>query len=72
MPFALCALLFALCWDSRGRGFAADTQNADAIVDSLQKNYDATIDFTADFRQETEVKALNRNLKAWGKLSFKR
>jgi outer membrane lipoprotein carrier protein len=72
LPFALCALLFALCWDSRGWGFAADAQNADAIVDSLQKNYDATIDFTADFRQETEVKALNRNLKAWGKLSFKR
>src|SRR4029077_18544117 len=72
LRFALCASLFALCWDSRERGFAADTQNADAIVDSLQKNYDATIDFTADFRQETEVKALNRNLKAWGKLSFKR
>jgi len=55
-----------------GRGFAAETKNADAIVDSLQKNYDATVDFTADFRQETEVKTLNRSLKAWGKLSFKR
>jgi outer membrane lipoprotein carrier protein len=53
-------------------GGAADRQSADPIVDSLQKNYDATIDFVADFRQETEVKTLNRNLKASGKLSFKR
>jgi outer membrane lipoprotein carrier protein len=52
--------------------FAADGRSADQIVDSLQKNYDATVDFVADFRQETEVKTLNRNLKAWGKLTFKR
>jgi len=52
--------------------FAAESRSADQIVDSLQKNYDATVDFVADFRQETEVKTLNRNLKAWGKLSFKR
>jgi outer membrane lipoprotein carrier protein len=51
---------------------AAESPGADAIVDALQKNYDATIDFTADFRQETEVKNLNRSLKASGKLSFKR
>ena len=38
----------------------------------MQKNYDATTDFVADFRQETEVKTLNRSLKASGKLSFKR
>jgi outer membrane lipoprotein carrier protein len=53
-------------------GVAADTNSAELIVDSVQKNYDATIDFVADFRQETEVKTLNRNLKASGKLSFKR
>ena len=53
-------------------GRAAESNGADAIVDSLQKNYDATIDFVADFRQETEVKNLNRTLKASGKLSFKR
>jgi outer membrane lipoprotein carrier protein len=58
-------------WGIRPGG-AADAQSADAIVDSLQKNYDATVDFVADFRQETEVKTLNRNLKASGKLSFKR
>jgi outer membrane lipoprotein carrier protein len=67
----LCGLLiiFALCLD---QSFAAEGKNADAIVDSLQKNYEATVDFVADFRQETEVKTLNRNLKALGQVSFKR
>ncbi|HEY7555412.1 MAG TPA: outer membrane lipoprotein carrier protein LolA [Candidatus Binatia bacterium] len=51
---------------------AAENGGADAVVDRLQRNYDATTDFVADFRQETEVKTLNRSLKAWGKLSFKR
>lgn len=51
---------------------AGEAKSADAVVDSLQKNYDATADFVADFRQETEVKTLNRSLKASGKLSFKR
>jgi outer membrane lipoprotein carrier protein len=51
---------------------AAEGNSADAVIDSLQKSYDATSDFTADFRQETDVKTLNRSLKAWGKLSFKR
>jgi len=51
---------------------AADSSAAEAIVDRLQKNYDATADFIADFRQETEVKNLNRTLKASGKVSFKR
>ena len=54
------------------QSFAAENRSAEQIVDGLQKNYDATVDFVADFRQETEVKTLNRNLKAWGKLSFKR
>jgi outer membrane lipoprotein carrier protein len=47
-------------------------QNADAVIDALQKSYDATSDFVADFQQETEVKSLNRSLKASGKVSFKR
>lgn len=51
---------------------AAERNAAEVIVDNLQKNYDATADFVADFRQETEVKTLNRSLKASGKLSFKR
>jgi outer membrane lipoprotein carrier protein len=56
----------------RGHATGADAKSADAIVEALQKNYDATTDFIADFRQETEVKTLNRSLKAWGKVSFKR
>ena len=51
---------------------AAESGGSVAIVDRLQQNYDATVDFVADFRQETEVKTLNRSLKASGKLSFKR
>ena len=51
---------------------AADINPADAVVDALQKSYDATSDFIADFRQETEVKTLNRTMKAGGKLTFKR
>jgi len=50
----------------------AAAESADAVVDRLQRNYDSTTDFVADFRQETEVKTLNRSLKASGKLSYKR
>lgn len=51
---------------------ATTSNNADAVVEALQKSYDSTTDFVADFRQETEVKTLNRTMKASGKLSFKR
>lgn len=57
---------------SANASVAADGKSAEAIVDSLQKNYDTTTDFTADFQQETEVKNISRTLKASGKLSFKR
>lgn len=53
-------------------GRAAETSSAEPVVDALQRTYDATVDFVADFRQETEVKTLGRSLKAAGKLSFKR
>ena len=66
--FIITFMTFALVQPSG----AAENNNADAIVDKLQKNYDATADFVADFRQETEVKTLNRSLKSSGKLSFKR
>ncbi|HET9551183.1 MAG TPA: outer membrane lipoprotein carrier protein LolA [Candidatus Binatia bacterium] len=66
--FIVTLMAFALVQPSG----AAENNNADAIVDKLQKNYDATADFVADFRQETEVKTLNRSLKSSGKLSFKR
>jgi outer membrane lipoprotein carrier protein len=51
---------------------AAESQSAAQIADGLQKSYDSIVDFVADFRQDTQVKTLNRSLKAWGKLSFKR
>ncbi len=51
---------------------AAANTSADAVIDALQKSYDATTDFIADFRQETEVKTLNRTMKASGRLTFKR
>ena len=72
-PKILSWLILRSCGHNHsGASSAADGRSADQIVDSLQKNYDATVDFVADFRQETEVKTLNRNLKAWGKLTFKR
>jgi outer membrane lipoprotein carrier protein len=66
-PLVMAFFLAAYDWS-----VAADSKSADQIVDALQKNYDTTADFVADFQQETEVKTLNRTLKAWGKLSFKR
>jgi outer membrane lipoprotein carrier protein len=66
------ALAIALSLAAHDWSVAAESKSAEQIVDALQKNYDATVDFVADFQQETEVKALNRSLKAWGKLSFKR
>lgn len=68
----LCAVVLLALFSVNQQSFGADAKSADAIVDSLQKNYDATLDFVADFRQDTEVKTLNRSLKAGGKLSFKR
>ena len=60
---------FTLCVNA---GFAAESKSADVILERLQKSYDATADFVADFHQETEVKTLNRSMKAWGKLYFRR
>ena len=74
MSYTLAAALItaAPCLGWIRSSSAGETNAADAVVDSLQKNYDTTTDFVADFRQETEVKNLNRTLKASGKLSFKR
>jgi len=71
MKLAVYALVATAAFSAM-RLSAAEKNAAEPIVDSLQKNYDATVDFIADFRQETEVKTLNRTLKAFGKLSFKR
>ena len=65
-------LVIALSLAAHDWTVAADPKSAEQIVDALQKNYDATVDFVADFQQETEVKTLNRSLKASGILSFKR
>lgn len=53
-------------------GAAEEPKNHQAIVEGLQKSYDSIIDFVADFRQETEIKTLDRNIKAWGKVYYKR
>jgi outer membrane lipoprotein carrier protein len=63
---AIAALLTA------SASFAAESTSADPVIDRLQKSYDAAADFVADFQQETEVKTLNRSLKAFGKVTFKR
>jgi len=70
LAIALACAVLALCENSVST--AAENNPADTVVDALQKSYDATVDFVADFRQETEVKTLNRTMKASGKLSFKR
>jgi outer membrane lipoprotein carrier protein len=51
---------------------AAETASAELVLDRLQRNYEATVDFVADFRQETHVKTLDRSLKTSGKVTFKR
>lgn len=51
---------------------AGEIKDEEYVIESLQKSYDSAVDFVADFRQETELKTLSRNLKAWGKLYFKR
>jgi outer membrane lipoprotein carrier protein len=68
------ATLIAIWCSTVGLALAATEsgKTAEQVIDALQKNYDSTVDFTADFRQQTEVKTLNRDLKAWGKLWFKR
>jgi outer membrane lipoprotein carrier protein len=75
IKFGLAAWLFMVLVVVSGSPLstlAAESNSAEAIVDRLQKSYDTTADFTADFRQENEVKTLNRTLKASGKVSFKR
>lgn len=54
-------------------GVAAETaKNVELVIENLQKRYESTKDFVADFLQETEIQALNRRVKARGKLYFKR
>ena len=69
---SLSFVLLAFWFFGSPKALSDDAKSAEQIVDALQKNYDATVDFVTDFQQETEVKTLNRSLKAWGKLYFKR
>ena len=60
------ALTFGLVVSAKG------TDDAELVLDGLQKRYESTIDFMADFRQETELKTLNRMIEASGKVYFRR
>ncbi len=51
---------------------AGEAKEQENIVANVQKTYDSITDFVADFRQEQEVKTLNRKLNASGKVYFKR
>ncbi len=74
--WVLCSVLlasttfFALGPVASSRG--AESNDAEAVVDALQNKVNATADFIAEFRQETEIKTLNRTIKASGKVYFKR
>ncbi len=46
--------------------------NAEAVLVGLQKRYEATPDFEANFTQETEIKTLNRKIQAAGRVYFKK
>lgn len=50
----------------------AKIEEEEHVIDGLQKSYNSTVDFVAEFRQETEIKTLTRTLKTWGRLYFKR
>lgn len=66
--FFTCILFFV-----SSPGAAAEAaKDVELVIESLQKRYESTADFVADFRQETEIQALNRRVKARGKLYFKR
>ena len=51
---------------------AGEIKSEEYVIEKVQKSYNSVLDFAADFRQETEFKTVNRILKAWGKLYFKR
>ena len=72
MQLALFLILAAALFPCAPLTAAEEVKIEDRVVENLQKSYEATVDFVADFRQETELKTINRTLKAWGKVSFKR
>jgi outer membrane lipoprotein-sorting protein len=62
----IAALTFGLVVSAKG------IDDAELVLDGLQKRYESTVDFMADFRQETELKTLNRMIEASGKVYFRR
>ena len=73
-PLAVFLLLLShVAWDSATPAGAAEGEdNAGKVLDGLQRRYEATPDFEADFIQETKIKTLNRKLKAAGRVYFKK
>lgn len=70
--FFLLATLTLLIFSLHLAAAAAEIKDAESVVEGLQKRYDSTVDFVADFFQETKLKTLNRRVKAWGKVYFRR
>ena len=66
---ALCAFGWLGVWVA---GWAEEKPQVQSVVARLQQRYDATRDFVASFRQETELKSVNRRIEAEGKVYFKR
>ena len=72
-PLFLLLLLWAAALCAARPSLAGERgKEGEQVIEGLQKSYDSAVDFTAEFRQETEIKTLNRNLKARGKVYFKR
>ena len=69
--FLLATLTFPI-FSQHLAAAAAEIKDAESVVEGLQKRYDSTVDFVADFFQETNLKTLNRRVKAWGKVYFRR
>ena len=51
---------------------AGEIKSEEYVIEKVQKSYNSALDFSTDFRQETEFRTVNRILKSWGKLYFKR
>ncbi len=64
--FTFAALTFGLVVAAKG------IDDAELVLDGLQKRYESSIVFMADFRRETDLKTLNRTIEASGKVYFRR
>lgn len=71
MTRPLAAHLVAI-WIATGSAFADSAPKVGEVVRRLQARYDATKDFTADFKQAVEAATLGKTLESSGRLFFKR